>query len=194
MKRQRLAIIGFSLIVTIQLCSQGYIVPNGVTYGGSLPGGTIHVVQNPTNLNHTGFSLVAQGANMFLFSPFLDEGVRTFSVSLGQPISLQPILANSYTELVYPNNYVFEEGVPVYVGLYTGEIFPQNGIYPNPLFGWARLVNDQGVIRLLDGALEYGGGGIFAGTQTVIVPEPSTICLFGLGALLLGWRVLCKRR
>jgi hypothetical protein len=25
------------------------------------------------------------------------------------------------------------------------------------------------------------------------VPEPSTFCLLGLGALLLGWRFLCKR-
>ena len=62
-----------------------------------------------------------------------------------------------------------------------------NGIYEDPLFGWAQLVNNNGVIELLDGALEYKGSGIYAGTQTII-PEPSLLGLLAFGALLLGWR------
>jgi hypothetical protein len=39
------------------------------------------------------------------------------------------------------------------------------------------------------GALEYGGAGIYAGTQNIIpVPEPSELALGALGALLLGFR------
>ena len=60
---------------------------------------------------------------------------------------------------------------------------PQNGIYNDPLFGWVELVNNQGVIQMLGGALEYGGTGIIAGTQIVIqsVPEPGKLALAGLG-------------
>jgi hypothetical protein len=112
-------------------------------------------------------------------------------VSPNDPISLQPILSQSYAELLYPNSYVFDEGSPFYVGLYTGNVQspPPNGIYGDPLFGWAELVNNNGIIQLLDSAMEYQGGGIFAGTQTIIpVPEPSTFSLAALGALLLGFR------
>jgi hypothetical protein len=83
---------------------------------------------------------------------------------------------------------VFEDGIPFYVGLYTGH-FPQNGIYQDPVFGWALFVNNQGVIQMLDSALEYGGAGIYAGTQTII-PEPCTIAFFALGSLLLASRGL----
>jgi hypothetical protein len=65
-----------------------------------------------------------------------------------------------------------------------------DGIYSDPLFGWARLVNNNGAIQLLDSALAYKAGGIYAGTQNLIpVPEPSTLGLITLGALLLGWRL-----
>jgi hypothetical protein len=128
---------------------------------------------------------------LFQFSPFADEGVRTFLVSSNQPISLQPILANSYTELTYPNSYVFGNGFIFYLAFYTGNTYPQNGIYADPLFGWAEYVNNNGVIQMLNSALEYAGGGIYAGTQNIIVPEPSTFGLFGLAALLF---VLCRRR
>ncbi len=184
------------LTAALRLNAQGFIVPNGVTIS---PINTIIVRQNPASSDYTGFSLDFRMADTFLFNPFLDEGVRTFLVSLNQPVSLQPILADSYTELRPSNTYVFANGSPFYVGLYTGYMpfDPQGhytGIYTSPLFGWAELVNNQGVIQLLDSALEYGGGGIFAGTQTIIpIPEPSTFGLFGLGALLLGWRFRHKR-
>lgn len=179
-----------TLGMAFRLHSQGYIVPNGVSYGGynSLFGSLIEVLQNPTNGNYTGFYLQLQSGNSFQFFPLLDEGVRSFIVSLNDPVSLPAIQAQTYPEIGYTSSYNFVNGVPFYLGFYTGEQFPQNGIYPNPLFGWARLVNNNGVINLLDGALEYGGGGIYAGTQTIIpVPEPGSLGLLTLGGLLLGW-------
>ena len=177
------------------LYSQGYLVPNGVTYAGYSPftGAEIHVLQNPTNGNYTGFSLPPQGGNIFLFNPIVDEGVRTFLVSPNDPISLQPIQANSYPELTFPNTYFFANGATFYLGFYTGPrwILPETDphTYEDPLFGWAKFVNKQGVIQLLDSALEYKGGGIFAGTQTIIpIPEPSGLTLGLLGAFLLACR------
>jgi hypothetical protein len=186
------AVIVLTFGSVFHLYPQGYIVPNGVTI---YPANDIHVLQNPTNSNYTGFNLDLQSANTFLFNPLLDEGVRTFIVSANAPISLQPILAGSYTEMTYPNSYVFASGSPFYLGFYTGDTFPQNGIYSDPLFGWGRFVNNAGVIQLLDSALEYGAGGIYAGTQNIIpVPEPSLLILSALGALLLGLRVLARRQ
>jgi hypothetical protein len=95
-----------------------------------------------------------------------------------------------HTAATQQRSYVFaNNGSSFYVGLYTGYT-PQGGIYSNPLFGWAELENVNGSIQLLNSALEYQGGGIFAGTQTIIpVPEPGTFSLAALGVLLLGWRL-----
>jgi hypothetical protein len=172
-------------------------VPNGVVYAGLHPlGYQVNVLRDPTNLYYTGFFLSPQGANTFRFEPVVDVGVRVFFASPNDPISLQPILTQNYTELLFPNSYVFANGVPFYVGLYTGNqpFAPPDGIYTDPLFGWARLVNNNGVIQLLDSALAYKAGGIYAGTQNLIpVPEPSTVGLIALGALLLGWPLRKQR-
>jgi hypothetical protein len=50
-------------------------------------------------------------------------------------------------------------------------------------------VNNQGVIQMLDSALEMEGGGIYVGTQTIIpIPEPGFLCLSACGVLTLCWR------
>ena len=189
----RVAIFCFVLGVTPQLHSQGYLVPNGVYKGSNvLLGYEIDVVSNPANSDYTGFFLIPQGktppsspfTNTFSFSYYLDEGVRVFSVSPNDPVSLTAISTGSYTELLFPNTYIFNSGIPFYVGLYTGPNIPVNGIYDDPLFGWALLVNNAGVIELLDSALVYNAQGIYAGTQTII-PEPGMIALVGLGGSLL---------
>ena len=184
------------------LHSQGYIVTNGVSYAGLFLGGSgygINVVHDPSNGDATGFSLDPLGktqptvyTNTFRFDPIVDVSVRVFMVSSNTSISLQPILSHDWTELAYNlNGYVFANGVPFYLALYTGnQVFaPPDGIYSDPLFGWVELVNNQGVIQMLGGALEYQGGGIIAGTQTIIpVPEPASLGLLALGGALVGAR------
>lgn len=189
----------FVFALAHELHPQGYIVPNGVTYAGwSFGAWEIDVVHNPTNYATTGFSLQPWGVtppspytNTFRFGAILDVSVRVFFVSINDPVSLQAVLSHSYTELTYPNRYVLPSGVPFYVGLYTGNDnwYPYpDGIYQDPLFGWAELVNNQGVIQLLDGALAYKAQGIFAGTRN-LVPEPSAFGFLALGGLLLGWQL-----
>ena len=177
-KMKSLTITGWLFGTILQLHAQGHIVPNGVitNYFDGGPG-EISVIHDPTNSYYTGFALHPAGitqpsfyTNTFSYDGVVDVAVRVFLVSPNDPISLQPILANGYTELMYPNTYVFNSGSPFYVGLYTGNdrFHPTDEIYEDPLFGWAKLVNNQGVIQLLDSAMEYQGGGIFAGTQTII--------------------------
>lgn len=111
--------------------------------------------------------------------------VRVFLVTSNAPVSLQPILDNAYPELTTPNNYTFANGAPFYLAFYTGDTFPQNGIYSDPLFGWGEFLNNNGVIQMLDSALEYKGGGIYAGTQNIIpIPEPGVFGLLALGGVV----------
>ncbi len=168
-------------------------MPNGVS---SVPEGTeylFEVVQDPSDGDYTGFSLYRWGGNTtFLFSPLADEGVRTFVVSPNDSISMQPISEHHYSELSAGNTYSFANQSQFYLGFYTGNSYPQNGIYNDPLFGWGQFENNNGTIRLLGGALEYGGGGIYAGTETIIpVPEPSTISLAVCGFAFL---LFCRRK
>jgi hypothetical protein len=176
--------------------AQGYIVPNGVTYYGfgALGGYETHVIQSPVTGDYTGFLLRPLSQTDFRFASFTDEGVRTFLVSSGSPVSLQHILAGSYPELTYPTSNVLEDGF-FYLGFYTGygpwdSHGNYTGIYKDPVFGWAEYENDGGVIHMLDSALEYGGGGIYAGTENIIpvVPEPGFLPLFGLSLLGLWMR------
>lgn len=180
----------FLAATTTQALAQGYLVANGVT--SSLNAGEISVLHDPVNpstgSSYTGFFLRPQSQTVFAFDPVVDIGVRVFFVPQNGAFTLDSILAHSYTELTVPNAYAFGVGSQFYVGLYTGNMAfaPQDGIYNDPLFGWARLVNNAGTIQLVDGALAYKGGGIFVGTQTIIpVPEPGTLGLVGLGGLAL---------
>ena len=190
-KLKSLVVLVWAFSATFQVRSQGYLIPGGVTDEGFIMGlgHPIRVIQNPANGDFTDFVLQSGGGNTFSYSSALDAGVRVFLVQPGDPVSLQPILSQSYTELLYPTTYVFNAGIPFYVGLYAGNSYPVNGIYDDPLFGWAALVNNNGVIELLGSALEYGGGGIIAGTQTILpVPEPGALSLAALGTFLLGFR------
>jgi hypothetical protein len=173
-------------------------VPNGVTYSTAGLNAVIHVMQSPTNGDYTGFILRPEfftpGSPYytgFSFGPgAADEGVRTFLASPNDPISLEPIQAGAYTELFSWHLYGFDPGVPFYLGFYTGHTNGgPPGTYSDPVFGWGEFLNDQGVIEMLDAALEVGGGGIYVGTQTIIpIPEPGILGLSACGALTLGWR------
>ena len=194
----------FAVEQLVKCSAQGFIVPNGVSYGGldQTFGYRINVVHDPSNsnplystntqffLNPVGKSQPTAYTNTFNFQQFADIGVRVFLVSSNDPISLQQITSQTYSELQFGNNYIFKSGQPFYVGLYTGASFappyPPNPpyIYTDPVFGWAELENVQGTIQLLGGAAEYQGGGIFAGTETIIpVPEPSSAVLLLRGGV-----------
>jgi hypothetical protein len=194
------AIIGCIFGSMFRLNAQGYIVPNGVVTN-LFPGEIDLSWPQETQVN--GFTLTPSGKtvpsltydNIFSFNEPATIGVRVFLVSFNDPISLQPVLSMSYPELTYPNSYVFNVGTPFYVGLYSGASiappFPPYPpyIYTDPVFGWAELENVNGTIEVLDSALEYQGGGIFAGTQNIIpTPEPGTLALLSAGVGLLGLR------
>lgn len=202
MKTKWLPVV-FLMIASINLArSQGIIVPNGVTFAGSALGPQgygFNVAHNPTGTETTGFSLDFNGlttpslyTNNFKFDPIVDVSVRVFLTSANAAITTNTLLSGSLTELLANSSYLFNNGVPVYLALYTGNenFHPPDGIYTDPLFGWAEVENVHGALQLLGGAMEYGGAGIFAGTQTIIqpAPEPGALALTGVGGLLFAWR------
>ena len=194
--RLHLLVVGVALAATAPGYSQGYIVPNGVTYSTAGLSAVIHVMQSVTSGDYTGCILRPQFKTpgspyytIFSFDPGApDEGVRTFFASQNDPMSLEPIQAGAYTELVLGNYYGFDPGVPFYLGFYTGHTNGgPPGAYSDPVFGWGEFVNNQGVIQMLDAALEVEGGGIYVGTQTIIpIPEPGILGLLACGALTLA--------
>jgi hypothetical protein len=192
------AAIVFLLAAAIRLHAQGYIIPSGIIHAGLQDGlgYEVDVLHYVPSSYYTGFFIKPTGktppsifTNTFSLSFIVDVGVRVFLVSSNNPFSLQPILSSSYQEL--SGSVIFTNNSPFYLGFYTGNQFfaPTNGIYDSPLFGWAKFVNNQGVIQMLDSAIEFGGEGIYVGTQTIIqpTPEPSALALAALGGLLLGW-------
>ena len=172
---------------------QGYLVANGISFGGNAGFGfTVTVLQSPTSGDYGVVFLYPKGGNNYDFSTTLDQGIRAFVVSANDPISVQSITANSYPELTYPNTYFFPNGSTFFLGFFTGSTYPVNGIYSDPLIGWGQFRSVNNTITFLGGALEYGGGGIYAGTQTIIpVPEPAAVCLLGVGGMaFILWSVL----
>ena len=198
-------LIAFGLVFTanVRAPSQGYIVPNGVSYSSAGLSAVVHVLQDPTNSDYTGFIMRPQfktpGSSyysIFSFDPAApDEGVRAFLTSSNDPISLQAIQANSYNELTYGSLYGFDPDVPFYLGFYTGYTnSTPHGVYSDPVFGWGQFVNNQGVIQMLDAALAMEAGGIYVGTQTIIpVPEPSTLSFYAAAVVMLGWNFAWRR-
>lgn len=190
--------------------AQGYLVPNGIVTN-LFPGEIDLVWPAVTQVNGFQFSPVGKTSasltyiNVFEFSEPVTIGVRVFFISANQSFTLDTIRAGTYSEVSNPINpatpsnptNVFNVNVPFYVALYSGAQFaayyPSGNTspieYTDPVFGWARLVNREGTIQLVSGALAYGAAGIYAGTQTIIAtPEPCSMALVGLGTALLGFQ------
>ena len=193
------------LASAIHANTQGYIVTNGITYSAAGSSAVIHVLQDPTSGDFAGLTLrpefktVGDAYNTIcLFTTLPDSNIRTFSVSLNDPLDLEAIQANSYPELSSGSFYGFDLDVPFYLGFYTGSTNgAPAGLYSSPVFGWAELVNHDGAIQFLDSASAMEAGGIYVGTQTVIAtPEPAVPSLVVFGVLLLGRRlfVIFERR
>jgi hypothetical protein len=166
--------------------AQGYLVPNGVTFGPPSPWPyTFTVVRNPSNGWTTAFGF-SGGPVLFRYDSIVDVGVRVFQVQFSEPISQAAIQANAYPEFTYPGPYTLTNNQSFYVGIYTGAdtAAPLDGIYKDPLFGWARIRNRDGVLELLSSALSYQTQGIYAGTQNFVAPEPNAAPLCLLGALV----------
>ncbi len=204
-----LQLLSIALLV-VQVKAQGYMISNGVQYNGyvgGFNGYAIDVVYNPNDSSYfTRFAFSPGGiahppggiyTNAFSFDQYADVGVRIFMVTANQAITTNALLSGNFSEL-HPTsspNYVFPSGSPFYLALYTGNVIfaPPNGVYDNPILGWVELVNNQGVIQMLGGATEYGGLGIYAGTQNIIqpAPEPSSLALMAVGA---AWLASLRRR
>jgi hypothetical protein len=178
-------VAGITILAAMQVYAQGYLVPNGVVT--NLFPGEIDVWNPGTQV--TGFTLTPSSPNTFVFDEPATIGVRVFMVSPNDPVSLQPIASLNYPELTLQGSYVLAAGTPLYVGLYTGGSLappypPQPPyFYTDPVFGWAKLENFNGTIEVLDSTVEYQGGGIIAGTDTIIsAPEPRDWALDITGA------------
>jgi hypothetical protein len=197
----------------MKLPAQGYIIPNGVKYIGSagyFDANAVNVIYNPNDSSYyTTFAFLPGGittppggsyTNTFSFDYTADVGVRVFMVTANLAITTNALLSGSFTELHYSSsaNYVFPDGSPFYLALYTGNVafHPPSGVYDNPILGWVELVNNQGVIQMLGGATEYGGAGIYAGTLNIIqpAPEPCGLVLAGLGGAIALARAFKQRR
>ena len=176
--------------------SSEYIVPGGITaYKSGVGSGglDVHVIQDPANGDYTCFLFQPLGRDTFQFGYCTDEGVRAFLVSSNAPITLQTVLQENYPELKLPQ--VFPTGVPFYVGFYTGHVPFTNGIpafgsglYTNAVFGWGKFINRDDSLEMLESALEYGGAGIYAGTDTIIaLPESPVLNFVSSGKNLLLW-------
>ena len=93
-KIKNLIVVSYAVMASLQLHSQGYIVPNGVTYGGlesgAVSGYRINVIDNPSGtasvwapytqfwLNPISKTQPTVYTNTFSFQELTDVGVRVF--------------------------------------------------------------------------------------------------------------------
>jgi len=155
---------GFSIL------DRSYSGPIGVIDGSFtafLQSGAGNVGQEPdATLAQTG--LVPAGTESLLFKAYLGSGQDYFQVTLGgQALSLVPVQAGS-------NYTLYAADIHGWAGQTAELAF--TALYPHPHIGEIPVYLDS---------MQFSDQG---------VPEPGVCNLSALGAVLLGWRVLRRRR
>ena len=176
--------------------------PFGVPIANALPGWTGYIGSNQTDrVFYNGISIGAP------------------AISLQGPGSLQPVLQGSYSVLLQGST----AGVPASAAMGQTGRTPQDarsivffaqalfsfqvtfdGHYIPPVLlettpNYLIIAGDISTFAGQSGELRFTAAPqYFASLDNIFfsiqpIPEPSTFCLFGLGALLLRWRFLCKR-
>lgn len=194
--RKNIIIAGIAILTSIFAVSthaQGKILPAGIWDTGMGYIGVCFLRPENPNFDEefTGFAFLGGTS----YDILLNGGIRTFYASKDDVFTLNSIQSGTFTELnPYgdPNSPLKGE---FYLAIYSGYPNygnPEDPYFQDPLYGWALLNNDGKSVSLVDSALGYGADGIIVGT-TVMVPEPGTLALWGLGAGLLTMCIRHRR-
>lgn len=145
-----------------------------VGFGGS-PFNEFHVYQTFEKTDYTGFMFMfLSGSTYQYMGSYIDEGLDLYRTSAGAAFAPGTVSNGSFTPFVYSSNYVLTGDF--FVGLVTPSKDSSFATLP-PAYGWARLRSSNGVLSLVDHAIDYSGNGLIVGTTTV-VPEPGSGILF----------------
>jgi hypothetical protein len=156
----------------------------GISHVSAAGSNTFHVLQTFDGSDFTGFSFSFVSGNSYQYAgSFIDEGLDLFRVFEGDVFTPAAIFGNGLQEFVAGNNFVLP--AEFFVGLETPSIEATFATL-SPAYGWAKIGNSNGVLTLLDHAIDYSGNGLIVGTTTV-VPEPGSMSLlaFTAGGLLI---------
>ena len=166
--------------------------PNGlVPTANALPGWTAYINDNPRDFVF--FSNIALGSPSISVVDSLSPGYQPIqgnysvffrSAGLGQTGQIP----NDASSLFF-----LREPLSFFLASFGGQSIPlvEFGASGNNII----MAGDISMFAGQAGELRFVGTGLFDDMQfsNQPIPEPGTFCLFGLGALLLGWRFLCKR-
>jgi len=184
-----IACLGFVLLATQKICAQGTLVQNGISVWQSGDSTEVDLKFYGDGGPWAGISFVPGDQSwLFRVAPTLTFDTRTYFVNYGDSISADSLSGNK-SELTAFNQSTFLNNRTYYLGISIGQSTDQDSQYL--AFAWLEVKNVGGVMQVLDGALETGGPGLYAGTWT-LVPEPSTFALAGLG--LAGMLFLRRRK
>lgn len=137
-----------------------------------------HVFQKFDKSDYTGFVFSHLSGSSYRYGgSYLDEGLDLYRVFSGDRFTPGGITNGDFVEFAMSAAY----NVPLefYVGLETPTRDLGFATLP-PAYGWAKLSSSNGVLTVLDSAIDYSGNGLIVGTTTVI-PEPCAHVLFAMG-------------